>query len=707
MKTFTTIIAAVMMMAASQNPIHAQHLLWAHNPICSSNVGNCEGLNVASDAAGNVYLTGYFSNTIVFGVDTLYAYGTSAFLAKYNAAGVPLWARGSNEISTAIAYGVTTDANNNVFITGLFSSAQVAFGADTLTRIGNNGTYSTFTVKYDSSGNVLWAKSGGGAQHCVGYAASADPFGNCFVTGYFYQDPVTFGSNTISTAGAEDVFLVKYDPLGNVVWLRDAGGSHADYGYSVKADANGNVYLGGIFDYPSANFGNITLTTSNQSGSPFLAKYDSSGNAIWAKDGIGSGAVNGIATDPSGNAIVTGWFGSDSLILGSHLLINTLPGYVEFFIAKYDTSGNVLWAKSSNGETKGYNIMCDANGNAYASTGGFNNTIPVSFDNVTLVPSLTSNGPSYIIKYDSSGNAVCGLVFEAGGQTSLNNGIASGPQNTIYFGGSYAVSPFVIFNDSLPLVNTETPFVLRVSLGSIVTSAFTLDTTQGCKPLAVQFINHSSNATSYYWSFGNNFTSNAVNPTHLFSATGTYTITLIAYDSSGCGISSDTSYLTTFITVFPPPVQPIITQSGDTLISSYTNGNQWYVDTTAIAGAVNQRYVVTVSGCYYIIETDSNGCKGESDSLCLIYTGMNKLTTNDKLTIFPNPATNEVTISIADENIKNYTINLYDVIGEKVMQEQITNNKQYSLDICHIPQGIYFLEVLMDGENVIRKVVKL
>ena len=84
----------------------------------------------------------------------------------------------------------------------------------------------------------------------------------------------------LTLAGSMDVFIVKYDASGNMLWAKGAGGGSNEEGYSLSTDVSGNIYLSGYFTQPS-NFGTIKLTSAGQADL-FLAKYDPSGNVLWA-----------------------------------------------------------------------------------------------------------------------------------------------------------------------------------------------------------------------------------------------------------------------------------------------------------------------------------------------------------------------------------------------------------------------------------------
>lgn len=139
---------------------------------------------------------------------------------------------------------ITLDGNGNSFVTGYFTSTTIAFGTTKLTNPDPLGTSEFFLVKYNSAGNVLWAKSAGGISNESGNCLTTDAFGNIFVTGSFASANITFGTFTLtnSAPGRTDIFIVKYYTNGNVIWAKSAGGTEWEEGTSITADANGAVF---------------------------------------------------------------------------------------------------------------------------------------------------------------------------------------------------------------------------------------------------------------------------------------------------------------------------------------------------------------------------------------------------------------------------------------------------------------------------------
>jgi hypothetical protein len=132
-------------------------------------------------------------------------------------------------------------------------------------------------VKYDSSGNVVWANKAGGNYEDVGNSIAVDGSGNCYITGYF-SSTSTFGSLTLICQSTVyyDVFVVKYDSSGNVVWAKNAGDAITyEAGNSITIDDIGNSYVTGSF-MGSITLGSFTLTNKGSSDI-FIVKYDDSG----------------------------------------------------------------------------------------------------------------------------------------------------------------------------------------------------------------------------------------------------------------------------------------------------------------------------------------------------------------------------------------------------------------------------------------------
>ncbi|MEO8146831.1 MAG: T9SS type A sorting domain-containing protein [Bacteroidia bacterium] len=402
------------------------------------------GTGISSDASGNVLVTGYFhSPSITFGTTNLTNAGDDdLFVVKYDASGNVIWAKSAGGADNDDGSGISTDASGNVLATGYFYSDSITFG---MTTLSNSGSSDIFIAKYDTTGNGLWAKSIGGNNQDYSSGISTDASGNVMVIGYFRSTSITFGTTilTNTNVGSSDIFIAKYDASGNVLWAKSAGGANYDYSYGISTDVSGNVLITGGFESDSMTFGTITLTNAGAKNI-FVVKYDPLGNVLWAKSIEGSDIDDGvgISTDVNGNVLVTGDFYSPSITCGTIALAN--EGNSDVFIAKYDTSGNVLWAKSAGGTGYDYGagISTDANGNVLVT--GFFDSPSITFGTTTLTNGGNNGTPDiFILKFNAMGNTLWAKSV-GGTSNDYDYGISTDVNGNILLTGGF-FSPSITF----------------------------------------------------------------------------------------------------------------------------------------------------------------------------------------------------------------------------------------------------------------------
>jgi len=146
----------------------------------------------------------------------------------------------------------------------------------------------------DSNGNWLWAIQAGGTDNDFGYGIAVDANGNSYATGSF-SESVTFGTTTLTSSGYEDIFVAKLDSSGNWLWAKQAGGTDYDDGNGIAVDDNGNSYVTGYYE-GSATFGATTLTSIG-SWDIFVAKLGEV-NSISLPDIISFNGIRSIYPNP-------------------------------------------------------------------------------------------------------------------------------------------------------------------------------------------------------------------------------------------------------------------------------------------------------------------------------------------------------------------------------------------------------------------------
>lgn len=282
------------------------------------------GQAIVRDKAGNVYVTGYFMNTVNFGPGySLTSAGNSdVFIAKYTSTGSILWAKAIGGVSADIVQGIAVDASDNIYITGQFNgTADFDPGSGTQNRSSNGGT-DAFLAKYNNTGTYQWAYTFGSTGQDAGMAVAVDANDNVLVTGVF-NGTVNFnpaGTTNLTEAASNALtgFVAQYTSSGSLNWANAFGGPTASLGLAVATDASRNVYLTGYFtslaDFAIGLAGGEISGASTGVPDGFVARYSSTGAFVYAKPFGGNQVDMGfsLAIDAAGNAFVTGYYTSSA-----------------------------------------------------------------------------------------------------------------------------------------------------------------------------------------------------------------------------------------------------------------------------------------------------------------------------------------------------------------------------------------------------------
>lgn len=437
--------------------------------------GNNQNLYVydnATDAFGNVYLTGEYSGTVDFdpgaGTSNETANATGGrdiFILKLDTSGALSWVKTYGGTGIDFGQRIAVDNSGNIYVGGRFQNAVTFTGFG---GFSSNGGYDGFLLKMDATGTLQWVLdlSGGGTEGFLGITTDAS--GNLYTAGFFNTATATLGGlnstwTTLTRAGAStnyDFFVAKYNANGERMWSNTTGAGYDEIPYGITLTDDDKVVTVGSFIGTSVDFNpgaasNLLYSNSNSTTTGFIQVLEASnGNFSWARS-LGSSSNDTVldVASANNNIYVTGYFAGPQADFnttgsgGGDILNRT--GSIDSFVAKYTSSSTFVWVKQIRGTTgsdnRGSSIAVKGNPERVYTSGTFTSLV---YLNPTSSASISSFGAkdSYIASYDDAGTYLWG-----GSLKSMDNddawGISVDDNYNVYMSGytasgNFAINPF-------------------------------------------------------------------------------------------------------------------------------------------------------------------------------------------------------------------------------------------------------------------------
>jgi len=415
-------------------PASAQLANWMKT---GAGTGESQGYDVARDTSGNVYTTGRFTGTVSWGSSktTISSGSDDMFIAKYNAQGVIQWAHSGGSANSDWGYAVATDRTGYVYVAGWFWGAADFGPAYVGNGTLNSSSNDIFLLKYNWLGDLIWAKRFGGSGGDYPSELTIDNSGNICMSGHFNAS-FTVGSNQLVNGGGYDVFLIKMDSSGIPLWSKRAGGAGDENATFIGVNTSNEVVMGGRFS-GTTTFGSTT-TTSAGDYDFFVTKFDTSGNISWTKTGGGAGFDNVECVYVDNTDIyVGGRFESPAFTFRGHTFTNN--GNADALLIKFDSSGVMNWATSFGGSGFEQALgICVVTNNVYVG-GEMQNSV-----GFPRGKTLVSNGNSdaFYAGFDSSGSFINAISFGGVAYDAIQNMFpgARGGKPEIFVTGEYGAN---------------------------------------------------------------------------------------------------------------------------------------------------------------------------------------------------------------------------------------------------------------------------
>jgi hypothetical protein len=382
-------------------------------PIVLHNLGgSAPGLaqGIALDANTNTCVLGTFtSTTLISGTILTNVTGwPDIFLVKswFSAGNLVRWSKAPTTDYTVSNARVGCDFKGDNFVAGNFGGTNITFGASTLTNYASDCSDDIFVVEYDNGGTLKYLNQLGGLGVDSLGDMTTDTNGNCYLTGVFLSSTFSTGNSNLTrqSVGGGDCFTAKYDVNGNLIWLEQ--GSNAR-GRCIAVDSSTNCYIGGFASGTPVFDG---LNPSNPTTTNFLAKYSSTGALLWVRGDLTIGSY--IRVDAAQNIYTTGAF-SNTIGFGPLNLANS--GGSAVYVAKYDSNGNALWARQlpGLGNAAVTGLTVDSFTNCWVS--GYDASVNSPSNTVAVIAQLSSSGNlNSISQIGSTPSTAAGMASFAG-----------------------------------------------------------------------------------------------------------------------------------------------------------------------------------------------------------------------------------------------------------------------------------------------------
>jgi hypothetical protein len=601
------------------------------------------GNNVVVDSKNNNVMVGTtFSAAVSTGGahQTVLKGGQDAFLARFNAKGVLLWATYYGGSGTEQGNNIALDANDNIVICGFtYSNSGIATAGAYNTKINYNnttGASDAFLSKFDSTGVLLWGSYYGGEGNDQAWGLTLDLTGNIVMVGYTesFNDIATVGAyQTVSNIPGNRAypigFLVKFNAAGNVRQWGSYYGAGATFGTccaDVAVDKGNRILIMGCTDSPSFISGGAVhqLTYGGGASDAFVASFNPTGTRIWGTYFGGNGnensfpGVNGnpylfpdFFIDSNDNIIITGSTTSVTGIASAGAFQQAYGGAVDAFITKLDSTGNLVWGTyyGGSGQDFGESVFIDKSNTIYVvgATASNNNIgTPCAHQD-----SLNGQLNTFITSFSTLGAKLWG-TYEAtvgtpitspngGGPSgdgiavnSLNQVIVTGATNAGSIASNMLSAPFY------GTVNGASAFLTMFEAKSPSVPHITGPTTI-CLGVAPPILNVGPNK-SYVWK--DLTTSKTVATTQTYSPTqaGTYQVS-VASDSFSCVLTSTPFQLKDALAYITVANAGNVCM-GDSVLLTSSKGLSYQWGT----GQVTQSIYEKNTGTYNVLVKDTSGC---------------------------------------------------------------------------------------------------
>jgi hypothetical protein len=502
---------------------------------------------------------------------------------------------------------------------------------------------------------VMFQKTYGGTGQEEAFSIDKTNDGGYIIVGYTKSN----------TFGGSDVNLLRVNQAGEIIWTKTFGTYGDDSGLSVHQTSDGGFIIAGYANYHGVfDYGDV-----------YIIKTDSSGNAAWIKN---MGAINSDDSDfgtdvkqtGDGGYIITGWTRSFG------------PTGTDVYLIKTNNFGDTLWTKryGGNSDERSYSVLQTSDG-GYLIAGGSGSYNLINYD-------------VYLIKTDSSGNMIWSKVL-----VSLNNEYCNAIQQTN--DGGY----IIIGNTSSSGAGGSDIFLIKIDTSANIAWSKTYGGVNDDYGSSVQQTNDggyimTGSTTSYGAGY---FDVYLIKTDNTGDTLWTKTMGGVSYDRGWCvQLTSDNGFIIAGGTGnFGSGIMDVYIIKTDSIGNTGCNESTTNTIVTNQTNSFLNATTLVSSGLEIISWPPLSSSGNISTTIC--YVGINE--TSSAISLFPNPAATEIRIKSQESGIKS--VEIYDVLGEKIFSTDVTAGKtdELTINATTFTAGIYFVSIKTTEGVVMKKVV--
>ncbi len=641
--------------------------------------------NMVINADGTYTVAGYTNSTngLVTGNHGVYDY----WVTKFDNAGTLLWQKSLGGFGTEKGYSLIHSNGSGYLVAGEASSNNNG-------NVGaNHGGSDFWLAQLDSSGLLEWQKCYGGNGSDVAYSVRQTIDGGYVAVGTTLSNN---NGDVGSTHGSYDIWVIKTDASGNLLWQSCLGGSSYDIAYDVLPTNDHGLLVAG---YTSSTNGDITLNHGGEDC--WLVKLDSLGNKMWQKTfgGNDDERIWSIQPTMDGNYIFAAQTASNS-----NGDVGANHGDYDYWLVKIDGSGNILWENCFGGslaERASSVIECSDGGFLISGHADSNNSGDVS----------ASNGETdyWIVKCDALGTlqwqkcmggsfddyGLQALPISSGGYIVSGN---SQSQNTGDVGVGYGGYDFwlVQLNPACTLPS------ISISAGG---------TTNLCSGEKVKLT--ASTQVNYQWKKNGINIAGATKKSYTAKDPGTYVCT--TNNECGTATSNGISVIVNTLPlakITPGGIKNICANQLPFILSASSSTSQtyqWLLNDNSISGATGITYDAPSAGSYKVVVTSTmTGCSKTSKATVINVTCRQNNTPVEEFAIYPNPNYGSFIYQINTAEDLTMSITVANPLGKEVYHSSVNLNagtNKIPISIENATGGIYYLT--LNGKIDFPQVFKL